>query len=394
MSTVLLLFGGVSPEHEVAIVTALQVGHALKEAGFKVLPGYISKTGEWFLGDNSFLSPQSYINLLAIQKKGKRFTITPDRSIQIIHKTPLGYKTLNQKIDVVFPVFHGRNGEDGSIQGLLNLLNIPYVGCGLIASAVSVDKYLTKKVARSLGINVVDDVLISKSVWQKDQSALLSQIKKLGKVVFVKPCTLGSTIGITRADTPEKIIDAINVALNYDTRCLVESAVIDPVEVNISLLGNNPYQFSITEEPVRQSQFLSFADKYLSSTATKTKLSKSAGMASSNRYMPARISQKQLATIQDQSQLLFSALGGRGITRIDFMIDNKGKIYLNELNNLPGSLSFYLWQKSGLTFPKLVTKLVDLALDYYNHKNSLVTTFDSNILSAFVSGPSGTKFKS
>jgi len=392
MSTVLLLFGGVSPEHEVAIVTALLVGNALKEAGFKVLPGYISKTGEWFLGDNSFLEAKNYIEPSFVEKHGKKFTITPDRSISIIEKTPLGYKTSKQVIDVVFPVFHGRNGEDGSIQGLLNLLNIPYVGCGLIASAVAVDKYLTKKVAQSLGINVVNDVLVTLSSWQSDQKNLLNQIGKLGKVVFVKPNTLGSTIGITRADTQEKIIDAINVALNYDTRCLVESAVIDPVEVNISLLGNNPYQFSITEEPVRKSQILSFDEKYLSSGGKKS-ASNSGSMANLSRYMPARISQKQLATIQDQAQLLFSALGGRGITRADFMIDAKGKIYLNELNNLPGCLAFFLWEKVGLSFPNLVKKLVDLALEYHQNKQSLVTAFDSSILSAFINGYSGPKTK-
>jgi len=394
MQTVLLLFGGVSPEHEVAIVTALLVGNALKEAGYQVLVGYITKSGQWFLGDDSFLDTKKYTNLSFIEKTGKKFTITPDRSIKIIQKTALGFTSSKQPIDVVFPVFHGRNGEDGSIQGLLNLLNMPYVGCGLVASAVAIDKYLTKKIARSLGINVVDDVLITSSTWKSDQKNLISQIKKLGKVVFVKPNTLGSTIGITRADTLEKTKDAIEVALSYDNRCLVEAAVIDPIEVNISLLGNNPYQFSITEEPVRQSQVLSFEEKYLAEGGGKKTSSKSGSMANLSRYMPARITKKQLDTIQTQASAFFAAIGGRGITRVDFMIDSKGIIYLNELNNLPGCLAFFLWEKVGLSFPNLVKKLVDLALDYHHQKQTLITTFSSNILSAFISGYSGSKTKS
>jgi len=391
MQTVLLLYGGVSTEHEVAIVTALQVGHALLEAGFKVLPAYITKQGNWYLGNDSFLKPENYTNLDFVKKNGQPFVLTPDRSIGVIKKSTLGLKKLNQKIDIVFPVFHGRNGEDGSIQGLLNLANIPYVGCGLIASAVAMDKYLTKKVARSLGINVVDDVLVTKSTWQQNKKQLMSEIKKLGKVVFVKPNTLGSSIGVTRANSPSKIKDAVDVALSYDNHCLIETGIQDPIEINISLLGNNPYQFSITEQPTRKSQVLSFKDKYLSSSATKGSTKKSAGMASADRYMPAKVSPKIIKAIQDQSALFFASIGGRGISRLDFMIDKKGKIYLNEINNMPGSLSFYLWKKTGLSFQKLVTKLVELSLDYYHQKQNLITTFDSNILAGFISNSSGPK---
>lgn len=392
MQTILLIFGGISPEHEVAIVTAIQVGQALKKAGFKVLPTYISKSGHWYLGGDSFLDPKNFIDPNFVEKNGKKFVLTPDRSIKFIQKSTLGYKPSSLNIDVVFPVFHGRNGEDGSIAGLLNLTNIPYVGCGLIASALAIDKYLTKKVAKSIGINVVDDVLINKSAWQQDQEQFIPHIKKLGKTLFVKPATLGSSIGITKTDSLEKTIDAINVALNYDNRCLVEKAIDNPIEVNISLLGNNPYQFSITEQPVLKSQILSFQDKYLGSSGGKTKkISKQAGMASADRYMPAKVGKKTIKSIQDQATIFFSAIGGRGISRLDFMVDSKGKIYLNELNNLPGSLSFYLWQKTGLPFPDLVKKLVNLALDYHRTKQSLISSFDSNILQTFLTNSSGSK---
>lgn len=394
MQTVLLVYGGISTEHEVAIISALQAGNALKEAGYNVLPAYITKRGHWYLGDDSFLKPENYTDLNFVKKNGRPFVITPDRSIGIITKSTLGFKKLKQSIDVIFPVFHGRNGEDGSIQGLLNLLGLPYVGCGLIASAVAIDKYLTKKVAKSLGLNVVDDVLIDSLSWQTNKKELMSQIGRLGSPVFVKPNTLGSTIGISQAHTSQQIENAIDVALSFDNRTIVEKAIQDPIEINISLIGNNPYDFSITEQPVRRSQVLSFQDKYLNSSATKNiNKAKPSGMASASRYMPAKVSQKVIKQIQHQSILFFSSIGGRGISRLDFMIDKKGTIYLNEINNMPGSLSFYLWEKSNLPFTQMVKKLVNLALDYSNQKEKLITTFDSNILSGFISNSSGPKTK-
>jgi D-alanine-D-alanine ligase len=384
---ILVLYGGVSTEHEVAIVTALQVMSALKEAGHEVLPGYISKQGEWFLGDDRFLAPETYRSLDRVAQIGKKSLVTPSKNNQLVSENWLGYRNSNTQIDAVFPVFHGRNGEDGAIQGMLNLMNLPYVGCQLIASATGMDKYISKQVARGVGLRVAGDVLIDKSRWEDLKKEYLVLIKKLGLPLFVKPVTLGSTIGITRVDKWQDLENAIEVGLAYDQRVLVEEGIEDPTEINISIIGNNPYVVSVTEEPVRKGGVLSFADKYLGKGG-KTG-SKSQGMASADRYIPARVDKKMIEEVEESAKKFFGAIGGKGISRIDFMLDKSGKLYFNEINTMPGSLSFYLWEKSNLKFKDLVDKLVNMALDDYSQKQKLVTTFESNILAGYISG--GTK---
>lgn len=384
---ILVLYGGMSTEHEVAIVTALQVMNALKEAGYDVVPGYISKEGEWFLGDERFLKPETYRSLVRLREIGKMSLVTPNKDGQIVTKNILGYRNGGSKIDMVFPVFHGKNGEDGSIQGMLNLMNLPYVGCQLIASAAGMDKYISKQVAKGIGLNVAKDVLVDKNEWLVKKKEYLRKIKELGLPVFVKPATLGSTIGISRIDGGDDLENAIEVGLQYDTRVLVEEGIKEPTEINISIVGNNPYEVSATEEPVRKGGVLTFADKYLGNSG-KTGI-KSQGMASADRYIPARVDKKIINQVEAAAKMFFGAIGGKGIARVDFMISSEGKLYFNEINTMPGSLSYYLWEKSKLKFRDLVKKLVDLALDDFEQKQKLVTTFESNILAGYIAG--GTK---
>ena len=249
MRNVLVAYGGVSTEHEVSIVTALQVMHALKGAGHKVIPVYVSKDGGWYLGGNKFLEPGFYQNLSNPTKEGKRVVLPPDRELKLLGKGVMGFGGLAEEIEVVFPVFHGRNGEDGTMQGLVELTGLPLVGCGVGASAFGMDKYLAKRVAKDLGVDVVEDVLVTEESWNTSRKTLLNEIEKLGKDVFVKPNSLGSSIGITRAKGKLEIVNAIEVALAYDSRVLVEKAVVKPIEINISIKGNDPYQGSITEQP-------------------------------------------------------------------------------------------------------------------------------------------------
>ncbi len=376
-----MLFGGVSAEHEVSIVTALQVMNALVEANYKVLPLYVSKEGMWILGDHRMLNPVSYRNLAEVKKLGKRVLLPADSQIGLLTRGLFGYGGMMEQVDVVFPVFHGRNGEDGTIQGLIELANLPYVGCGTAASAIGMDKYLAKRIAKDLGITVVQDVLVTRNDWEKGRKNILNKIKEnLGSDVFVKPNDLGSSIGINRAKNLEELENALEVAFVYSNRILVEKTLNRKMELNISIIGNDPYEVSAIEQPISESEVLSFQDKYISSEG-KTK-----GMAGAKRLVPAPISEKLKSEVAQSATRFFGAIGGKGISRVDFMLDIKGKLYFNEINTIPGSLAFYLWKASKVSFNELVSRLVILAEEEWRSKNTLVSVFESNILEKFASG--------
>lgn len=376
---ILVLYGGVSTEHEVSIVSALQVMHALKEAGNKVMPGYISKKGNWYLGNDRFFEPGFYRNLKQVERAGKKMILPASAEVGMLTRNWLGFGGSMDQPEVIFPVFHGRNGEDGSVQGLLEMVDLPYVGCNVGASGVGMDKFVSKRIAQTVGLTVAKDVLIAKCEWTAKTKGARERLSKLKLPVFVKPATLGSSIGIVKVDKKEDLENALEVAFCYDQRVLVEEMVDSPTEVNISILGNGPYELSVTEQPVSNGEILSFEDKYLGDSGK----SKSKGMASLSRIMPARVDKILIGEIEEGARRFFGAIGGKGIARIDFMVDGKGKLYFNEINTMPGSLAFYLWEKSGLSFHKLVTKLVDLAVDDWREKKKLITTFESNILSGF-----------
>jgi len=377
------MYGGVCPEHEVSVVTALQVMEALKEGGFEVLPLYISKKGEWCLGDENFLKPELYKDLGEVKRKSKRIIISPDKEWNLLNKGWWGFGGMEKTVDAVFPVFHGRLGEDGAIQGLLEHANLPYVGCEVLAGAVGIDKYVAKRVAESEGIKVSKDILVVKSKWRKNKKEFLKQVKKLKMPVFVKPVSLGSSIGMVKVNKLGELEDALEVAFCYDSRLLVEEEVKKMKEVNISILGNDPYRLSVTEEPVSGEEMLSFSDKYEGSKKTK-------GMAGAKRLIPARISKKMQNKVENQAEKFFRSIGGKGIARVDFMV-TKDEVYFNEINTMPGSLAFYLWEKSGISFERLVRQLVELAINNWFEKQKLTTTFESNILKNF--GEKGLKGK-
>ncbi|KKT35382.1 MAG: hypothetical protein UX12_C0011G0010 [Candidatus Collierbacteria bacterium GW2011_GWC1_45_47] len=369
----MVLYGGVSPEHEVAIISAVQAMNALKGEGFEVIPVYISKEGEWFMGGENYLKPDFYKDLEKVKSSGKQVILSANRGWGLMQKGLLGFAPVGVQIDVVFPVFHGSNGEDGTIQGLLELANLPYVFSGVLGGSAGMDKYVTKRVAEGLGMNVAPDKLVVREGW--NESKLKTVLKEVKFPVFVKPATLGSTIGITRVEKPSELGDAIEVGFHYDDRVLVEDGIDLEKEVNISVLGNGPYEVSVTEQPVTKDKLLSFKDKYIASSSSKTQ-----GMASAKRMIPAPITKEQQATIEKWSRNIFRAINGKGLARVDFIIDEKGKVYFNEINTIPGSLSFYLWERSGYPFGKLVTKLIQLAEESWEEKQKKVTVFESNIL--------------
>ncbi len=369
---VMVVYGGVSPEHEVAVITALQVMNALAASGHSVMPVYISKDGNWFLGKDDYLKPDTYKDLVKIERQGKRVIFSPDRNFGLLSKGFLGFFPSEVQPEVIFPVIHGKNGEDGTLQGLFELANIPYVGCGVTASGVKIDKFVAKKVAESLGIKVIKDVLVTKG-----EAPDLIGIKL---PVFVKPIGLGSSIGLSKVDKKADLADALEVAFCYDNRVMIEEAIDDPQEVNIAIIGNDPYELSVTEQPVASGDVLSFDDKYVGEAG------KGRGMASAKRYVPAKVDQKIIKEVEENALKFFRCIGGKGIARVDFLVDKKGVVYFNEINTMPGSLAFYLWEKTNLPFPKLVSRLVDLAISDWEAKQRLIRSFETNILSSFATG--------
>lgn len=387
---VAVLFGGRAPEHEVSIITGIQVLHALKSVtSWEVLPIYVTKEGDWVKGDDSFFKPETFKNQeKAVQGKKKVYISHNHSDNKLLTSTsnkPFSWLKGNdgEKVDVFFPAFHGKYGEDGCVQGLFELADVAYVGCGVQASAIGMDKIISKRLAGSIGIPVLPGVLVDESEWFEGEKKVLKRItSELEFPMFVKPARLGSSIGIAKVNNKNELNESIKVAFHYDSRVVVEKGMENTREVNISLLGNHPpYQFSATELPISEGGVLLFEDKYLSTKGP------SKGMASARREVPAPISKKTERKIKEYSEMFFKEIGGQGIARVDFFIDeNEENIYFNEINTMPGSVAFFLWKEAGLDFGGLVKKLVELALERKKNGSKKVTIFESNILEGFNEG--------
>jgi D-alanine-D-alanine ligase len=282
-------------------------------------------------------------------------------------------------IDVVLPVLHGAHGEDGAIQGLFELMNIPYAGCNVLASAIGMDKIAMKIMYQSLGLPMVDFIHFFSSDWITDAQNILDQSKnKLGFPVIVKPADLGSSIGISKANNMEELRESIDNAVQFSRKVLIEKAIVNLKEVNCSVLGDyESAQPSVCEEPVVQSdKILSYNEKYVNQGGKKG----SSGMATLKRRIPADIPESMAAQIQKMALRGFQGTDCSGVARIDFLIDmDNNNVYVNEINTIPGSLSFYLWEKTGISFNVLVDNLVKLAQKKHREKNNLNFSFDQNI---------------
>lgn len=389
-----VLFGGRAPEHEVSIITGIQALHALKNAGFETVPIYITKEGEWVIGDSSFFNPETFSNQKKAVYKRNRVLIIPfpHEENKLIEKPPLFslLKTIQTyDIDVFFPCLHGRFGEDGSIQGLLELAGAVYTGCNQQASAVGMDKALSKHIARSIKIPTLEDIWITKKKFQANPSKTIQKVKNTIKFpAFVKPARLGSSIGIKKVNNTKDLKETLAVAFFYDTKVLIEKDLSNSKEINISIMGNNPYILSELEEPISEGSMLSFKDKYIPQKGRASK-----GMASAKRIIPAPIKKKTKKLIENYTKKFFAEIDGTGIARVDYLVSkDEKKVYFNEINTLPGSLSFYLWKGKNMNFGKLVTKLVEYALERKKQRDTLTTTFKSNILESF-KGQKGIKLK-
>ena len=376
MKKVGVLFGGRSVEHEVSVITAMQIIENMDRTKYEPVAIYVTKEGKWLTG-KSLLSFESFKN--NDFKDSKRIVISPNHNDGNLYAHPdetgLFGKKIVDTIDIFFPAFHGTNGEDGAAQGLLEFVNKPYVGAGLLASSVGMDKIVMKDVYKANGIPVVDYIWFYRSQWEADKEGSIDKVEsKLGYPVFVKPSNLGSSIGISKAKNREMLQVALEIAASYDRKIIVEKAVEEPREINCAVMGyNHEVEVSECEEPLGWSEILSFDDKYV------RKDSKTSGSANKNRQIPANIEESTRLEIEELAKKAFTVIDARGNARIDFLIDGSGKVFVNEINTLPGSIAFYLWEGKGYDFKALVNKMIDISLLTHNEKNSNMYIYESNL---------------
>jgi D-alanine-D-alanine ligase len=370
-----VIFGGRSAEHDVSIITAhTPIIQSLLATGmFDVWPIYIAKDGSWYsdqvMNDISYFKQENFEANLSKQKKVQ---ILFDKGLKIIWP---GIRSRIVQIDMAFPAMHGTFGEDGSLMGLLRMADIPFVGCDLFASAVAMDKVLTKQIISTENISIVPYVWFTKKDWGNKKDILKEKISKLKWPVFVKPVHLGSSIAITKVKENSALENAIEVALHYDDKVLVEESIENLIEVTLPIIGNDELQLAAIERPLNKTDFFDFNDKYLSGGK------KSGGANSQYSEIPANIDQKLAEQIEELGKRTYHALGCSGIARVDFLIEGTTKhVYVNEVNTLPGSLYHHNWKKIGVSGVDLVKKLVDLADERFESNKNITYTFHSEIL--------------
>jgi D-alanine-D-alanine ligase len=371
-----VIFGGRSVEHEVSVITGLQIITALRNTSHRGIPIYISKDGEWFTG-SGLLDFRNYkfIESGGIPENVINCSISPDSLVKgIIVPTITGWFRRNKVIplDIVIPAIHGKNGEDGTLQGLLELANIPYVGCGVLSSAIGMNKSLAKLVFKENKIPTINSITVCESE-KDDLDKLKMELKKnqLSFPLFIKPCSLGSSIGISRVTSFEELKEAIELVYIYDDSAIIENAVNNCIEVNCAVIGDeNELIVSACEKPIPWETYLTFEDKYLRGTGQK-------GMASANREIPAPISAKLTSKVQDIAKRTFKSINGSGIARVDcFVCETTEEVFVNEINTMPGSLALYLWEPVGLDSNQVVEKLIDISLKGNKVKDKRKSTLD------------------
>ena len=395
-----VLFGSRSCEHDVSIISAMQLMEAAKDAGFDVTPIYISRDGMWYTGE-ALLNVETFRDFNPMGKGVTRVNLDVSANAGDIWAWPPQRAGLFAKvpapiahIDCAIPVFHGLHGEDGSIQGLFEMANIPYASSGVLGSSVGMDKIAMKQLLRGAGYPVLDFVWFTRDQLKADREEVIAKVeKKIKYPAFVKPASLGSSIGVSRANNREELEKALDVAASYDRRILVEVGITRPVEINCAALGyGEDVRASVCEMPVptADGSFLTFWEKYLRNAGTKGNAA-SQGMKSLSRVVPAPIGDELTGRIQKMTTEIFKLLDCRGTVRIDFILDEHDMLYVNEPNTIPGSLAFYLWKECGVSFPQLVEKMVEDALRAHADQDSSVYAYDSTILQKVAAGTKGSK---
>lgn len=399
-----IIFGGKSVEHEISIITGNQAINAVDKEKYEIVPIYISKKGLMYTG-SELLDLNNYRDLNALLAKVTQITLVNDgEKVNLVRFPAKNFKSnILNTIDVAIPTMHGTNGEDGAIQGYLEILGIPYAGCDILSSSVGMDKIMMRRVLKEAGIPSLDYISFYSLDYIDHPEQTISEIEnKINYPVIVKAGNLGSSVGIKKANDRTKLKEAIEYAMQFSDRIMVERAIEHLREINCSVIGDSvEAKASECEEPFGLDEILSYSDKYMPGKGNKTgKMgtkassgdSKEQGMAALDRKIPADITPERKKEIQDLAIQTFKTLGCSGVSRIDFMIDkDTDELYVNEINTIPGALSFYLWQATDLEFDKEIDKLVELAFKRQRQREERTYSYDENILAMSGSGKLGTK---
>lgn len=390
---VAVFFGGHSVEHEVSIISGLQALNALDKTKYDAFPVYIAKNNAWYVGEG-LRKVDSYRDMNACLAAAEQVLPVPgDATVQLMRRQPKHFgSNVVAEFDVAVPVVHGTNVEDGTLMGMLEMLNVPYAACDVTSSALGMDKWAMKAVLREAGIPVLDALCFSAHDYVRDSDGVAAAVEaRLTYPVIVKPVDLGSSIGISKANDRDELLSAFDLAVEFAPRVLVEHAVTDLREINCAVLGDaDDARASACEEPLNATDILSFGDKYLGGSKGGSK-----GMADLKRRCPAQLPDGMTEQVQQLAVQTFKALGCLGVARVDFLNDRStGELWVNEINTIPGSLAFYLWKEVGLDFPALMDELIRLAFKRHRERAALTFTYESSILSGFCGskGSKGAKF--
>ena len=387
-----VIYGSRTCEHDVSIISALQAAQALDKKKYNVTYIYIGREGTWYTGE-ALADVKFYEHF--DPEKVTRVLPAGENSKLVLYHLPEKKKLFGGAaervavLDVVMPVLHGLNGEDGTLQGMLELFDVPYTSAGVMGSAVGMDKITMKLLFKGCGFPVIEGVWFDRGRWSRERDGVMDECEdKLGFPLIVKPANLGSSIGINIAHDRNQLEDAIETAAAYDHRILVEKAVTPLREVNCSVLGYGDHvETSELEMPVTQEEFLTFEGKYTRNAKG------AAGMASQVRIIPAPISEKAAEAVRDLAARAFRAMDLKGVVRIDFILDENENVFINEANTIPGSLAFYLWEPKGISFSALLDGMVECAFSAWADRKASVFSHDSTLLANIVHGSKGAKGK-
>jgi len=381
-----VIFGGATVEHEISIISAVQAMKHMDNVKYEIIPIYITKDLQWYTS-KMLLDMSSYKDIDLIKRYAKKVSLIKSNNGYFLRSAEGLFQKNIAEIDIAFPIVHGNNMEDGTIQGYLNLLGIPYVGSRVLGSALGQDKVVMKQIMSDAKLPIVEYTWFYDSEYLQNKELIFTNVRKLGYPVIVKPATLGSSIGISVSKDEVELTQSINEAIKYDDKIVVEKVVGNLVEINCSVLGNHEYmETSLLEEVMGEEEFLTYQDKYLGK-------GKSKGMASTSRILPARLSKETEEEVYRLSKQVFKLLNLSGLCRIDYLIDKAtNKIYINEPNTIPGSLAFYLWEPKGKKYKQLLDDMITLSIKDYKNKMHKISSFDTNILSNY-NGLKGIKGK-
>ena len=399
-----VIFGGESVEHEVSIISAIQAMNKMDEGKYEIIPIYITKDREWYTGD-MLKDIDVYQDLDLIKRYGENVVLYYKNGSYVLQKKTGLFKRIVKELDIVFPIVHGTNVEDGVLQGYLQTIGIPFVGPNVYGAVAGQDKTIMKDIWKNADLPMTEYVWFYDVDYRENSEEVLKKVKKLKYPLIVKPATTGSSVGISVCDNEEELKESIDEAIQYDTKIVVEEVVQNLKEVNIAVMGNYEHQkVSEIEEVLSGNKFLTYTDKYIGGGKGKVKggvkvKGKSKGMASTNRKLPADLDKKTKEEIEEIAVKAFKTLGSAGNSRIDFLIDTKtNKVYINEINSIPGSLAFYLWEAKNQDFSKVLDEMINIGIKDYKKRISKTHSFETNILAGFASnggvkGMKGTKGK-